>query len=229
MKGGNLKMQKISRTQLTKKYNITRGQWQNRHDDLLEHLNDYFSIQEIKEGRYYYYIVPDEIPDEVPILPHKSNKKEKETDYGEYVKENLSEEFEPNSKMRMSRKAIHAFGKEKYHHTSAEGVAKRYVGPAMEKYGEHSHYKVWVDPNTYIQLTEEEEEYRRECFVRNHLTDKKLQEIGSESLEGIEPSQEDKDYYQKAMELFVMKYGFRPILVYSWRAKKENKDNFEIS
>lgn len=221
-------MQKLSRTELTNKYKITRGQWQNRHDDLLEHLNDYFSIQEIKEGRYYYYIVPDEIPEEVPILPHKTNKKEKEADYGEYVKNNLPEEFEPNSRMRMSRRAIHDFGKKKYNHTSAEGVARRYVGPAMEKYGEHSSYKVWVDPNTYIQLTSEEEKYRHECFVRNHLTDKKLQEIGSESLEGIEPSQEDKDYYSKAMELFVMKYGFRPILVYSWRAKKAEEDNFEV-
>ena len=213
-------MQKLSRTQLTQKYNLTRGQWQNRHDDLLDYLGDFFFIKEIKEGRYYYYMVPDEIPDKIPSLPHKTNKQEKIDDYANYVKDNLSKEFEPNSKMRMARDAIFDFGNKKYNHESAEGVAKRYVGPAMEKYGEHSTHKVWVDPTTYIVLTEEQEEYRHECFIQNHLTDRRLQEIGSESLEGIQPSQEDKDYYQKAMDKFIEKYGFRPILVYNWRAKR---------
>lgn len=220
-------MQKISRSQLTKKYNLTRGQWQNRHDDLLEHLGDFFFIQEIKEGRYYYYLIPDEIPDKIPSLPHKTNKQEKIKDYGDYVKSNLSEEFEPNSKMRMARNAIFDFGKDKYNHMSAEGVARRYVGPAMEKFGEHSTHKVWVNPESYVLLTKEQEDYRHDCFVKNHLNDKRLQEIGCESLEGIEPSQEDKDYYSAAMNLFIEQYGFRPILVYNWRAKKADDFNLE--
>lgn len=219
-------MQKLSRTQLTKKYNLTRGQWQNRHDDLLNHLGDYFFIEEIKEGRYYYYMVPDEIPDKIPNLPHKTNKKEKINDYTNYVKDNLSEEFEPNSYVRMAREAIIEFGSDKYNHYGAETVARRYVKPAMDEYGEHSVHKVWVDPTSYIVLTKEQEDYRHECFIQNHLTDQRLQEIGSESLEGIQPSQEDKDYYQKAMDRFVEKYGFRPILVYNWRAKRN--DDFKV-
>ena len=34
---------KISRSELSKKYNITNSQWQRRHDDLLEHINHYNS------------------------------------------------------------------------------------------------------------------------------------------------------------------------------------------
>lgn len=219
-------MQKLSRTQLSKKYNLTDGMWRNRRGDLLDYLGDYFYIQEVKEGRYYYYLVPDEIPEMIPKFPRKTNKQEKINDYTKYVKDNLSEEFEPNSYVRMAREAIIEFGSNKYNHYGAETVARRYVKPAMDEYGEHSSYKVWVDPKTYIELSKEQEEYRHECFIQNHLTDKKLQEIGSESLEGIEPSQEDKDYYQKAMDRFIEKYGFRPILVYNWRAKRN--EDFKI-
>ena len=215
-------MQRISRKELTEKSHITRSVWERRHDDLLDWINDFFSIVEIKENNRYYYEVPDVLPDSIPKLPRKTNSAEKIADYEQYVIDNLPQEFEPNSYVRIAREAIFDFGSEKYSHYGAETVARRYVKPAMDEYGEHSAYKVWVNPNDYVMLTKEQEEYRHECFIQNHLTDKKLQEIGSDSLEGIQPSQEDKEYYQKAMERFIDKYGFRPILVYSWRAKRND-------
>ena len=73
-------------------------------------------------------------------MPRKINTKEltqqKKKDYEEFIKWNLPKEFKPESKCHMAKLAIDRFGEEKYHHQSDKAVARRYVGPAMEKVGE---------------------------------------------------------------------------------------------
>lgn len=66
---------KVTRKQLSEKYGISKNDWNRKHDDLLEHLSDFFDIEEIKEsnGRYTYE-VSDELPEFVPKLERKSNK-----------------------------------------------------------------------------------------------------------------------------------------------------------
>ena len=47
-----------TRKELSQKYNIPRSQWDKKHDDLLDHLQDFMNIKEIKSetGRYTYEI-----------------------------------------------------------------------------------------------------------------------------------------------------------------------------
>ena len=217
---------KISRSELSKKYNITNSQWQRRHDDLLEHINDFFSIEEIKEGRYYYYIIPDELPDSIPTLPRKSRAKEKIIDYENYVDKHLPKEFAPMSKAKMSRDAIKDFGKEKYKHNSPESVARVYVGPAMEKLGEKSDNAVWVDYKTYIPLDEEQFKYLKHCFSDNNLSEEDFAELGYDLVKtGVVPNEKlksVKDKYENSITQFKLKYGIIPIRTRNWRKRIES-------
>lgn len=212
-------MQKLSRTELSKKYNITRGQWQNRHDDLLDWINDFFSIEEVKEGRYYYYLIPDDALDSIPTLPRKSNKKEKITDYENYVINNLPQNFAPLSKSKMSRDAIDDFGYEKYKHTSYKAVTERYVGPAMDKHGEHTDNMVWVDAATYSPLSKEQEDYLHQCFSHVHLSELEMVNAFKKYAQEQDISKE-LNSFRSAINMFKEYYNFRPISVYEWKVKK---------
>lgn len=211
---------KISRSQLSKKYNIPSSQWQRRHDDLLDWLNDFFPIEEVKDKKsgFYSYIVPDELPDLIPTLPRKTSKQEKVKDYEQYVVDNLPDEPTPLSKSKMSRDAIEDFGYEKYHHTSYKAVSKRYVGPAMDKHGEHSDTMVWVDAISYLPLTLEQEQYLHECFNKVHLSDLEMANA-FKKLAQEQNIDEELDNFNKAIEMFKLRFAFRPISVYEWQKK----------
>ena len=212
-------MQKISRSQLTKKYHLTEGMWRNRHDDLLDHLNDFFSIKEIKEGRYYYYEVPDELPDNIPPLPRKNNKQEKIKDYERYVVDNLPDKPTPLSKSKMARNAINDFGYEKYGHYSYKSVSNIYVSPAMEKHGTHGMKMVWVDVNTYLPLTQEQEDFLHECFRQVHLSELEMANAFKKYAQEQDISKEI-DNFNKAIEMFKARFSFRPITVYEWQRRE---------
>ena len=44
-------MKTYTRKELSQKYNIPRSQWDQKHDDLLDHLQDFMDIKEIKSER----------------------------------------------------------------------------------------------------------------------------------------------------------------------------------
>jgi len=227
-------MQKISRNKLSNKYNISNNQWQRRHDDLLNHLQDFFSIVEIQDSKtgYYYYEVPDILPDTIPKLPRKSNKQEKIADYEQFVGEHLSEDFEPMSKAKMSRDAIKDFAGEKYGHFSQENVCRVYVGPAMEKLGEKGQLIKWVNYNTYLPLTEEQQIYLKQCFSSYNITQEDVAEFGYEIIEsGIIDNKKlttMKERYENAMNQFKLKYEFRPVRARDWRKKKNEEKTFYV-
>lgn len=210
---------RISKTELTNKYNLTRRAWEARHDDLLEHLSDFMNIKEIKINNRYYYDIEGEMPDSIPKLPRKSNKAEKIKDYEEYVIKNLPEEFTPLSKAKMSRDAINDFGYEKYNHTSFKSVSNRYVGPAMDKHGEHGTDMVWVNVSTYQQLTKEQEDYLHDCFCQVHLSEREMANAFKKAAQEEDISEEINNF-NRAIDKYKERYGFRPISVYEWKVKK---------
>lgn len=210
---------KLSRTELSKKYSITAGQWKNRHNDLLDWINDFCSITEIKEGRYYYYILSDDAPESIPKLPRKSNKQEKKQDYEDYTVAHLPKDWKPLSKTKMSRDAISDFGQKKYNHKSVRAVSERYVGPAMDKHGEHSDKMIWVNYKTYDLLTEEEERCLHEYFREEHLTELEMANAFKKYAQKEDISKE-LNSYNTAVGKFIERYGFRPISVYRWRLKQ---------
>ena len=146
----------ISRSELNKKYNIDSHLWTRRHDDLLDYLQDFMNIKEIKskKGRYTYEI-EGEMPESIPKLPRKCNLEQKKKDYEDFTIKALGTEFKPNSKSKIAREALSSFGNEKYGHYSQESVVKRYVKEPFDKYGVTNNHQVWVDYKTYKPLSAE--------------------------------------------------------------------------
>ena len=53
----------LTRNELNQKYGITKNIWNTRHDDLINHLQDFMDIKEIKSERNRYtYEIEGEIP-----------------------------------------------------------------------------------------------------------------------------------------------------------------------
>ena len=115
--------------------NISIGQYRRRKEDLMEWLKDFFDY-EILEGKPIRIKINEVYGEYQPMPRNIGLTLQKEKDYEEFVKWNLSKEFKPESKCHMAKLAIDRFGEEKYHHQSDKAVARRYVGPAMEKVGE---------------------------------------------------------------------------------------------
>ena len=67
----------------------------------------------------------------------------------------MGNEFKPNSKSKIAREAIAAFGYEKYYHTSEKSVAASYIKDPFDKYGETNGCHYWVFYKTYEPLTNE--------------------------------------------------------------------------
>ena len=65
-------MRTYTRKELSQKYNIPRSQWDQKHDDLLDHLQDFMDIKEIKSERgRYTYEIEGEMPESIPKLRAK--------------------------------------------------------------------------------------------------------------------------------------------------------------
>lgn len=211
---------RLKRSELTKKYNLTKNAWDKRHDELLDWLNDFFPVKEIQwKNGYYYYEVPDELPESIPKLPRKTNMQQKVSEYEQYVVSHLPKEPTPLSKAKMSRDAMADFGTDKFGHTHEESVSRRYVGPAMDKHGEHSDKMIWVNYKTYDLLTEEEERCLHEYFREEHLTELEMANAFKKYAQKEDISKE-LNSYNTAVDKFIERYGFRPISVYRWRLKQ---------
>lgn len=119
---------------------INKGQWENRKEDLLEWLAEFYDY-ELYEGRPIRIYIK-RILGEYKPLPRKVNSRElteqKKKRYTAFTIASLGTEYAPNSKSRVAREAMHSFGYEAFGHTSVPAVVERYVGPAMNEYGEHN-------------------------------------------------------------------------------------------
>ena len=178
------------------------------------------NIQEFYEKGQFIYIIKGELPEagSIPKIPRKTRRKEAEKDYGEYVKNHLPKEYEPYSKMRMSREAMNDFGTEKYNHTSPKAVSRRYVGPAMEEYGEHTEDRVWVFYNTYEPLTQKQKEDLFNLFSKYNIG-LKAQAGAFQDYTNGEDITPEVNRYKQAINEFKEQYGSIPVSVPKWRIK----------
>lgn len=221
---------RMTRAALSKKCGLSTAQWKRNHDKIIQYLSDYFSVfvEEKTDGNRYYYLI--EYEGEWPEIPKfnakQFNKQQREQDYEEFVKGNLPNEFAPESKARMSRVAIREFGNKKYRHCSSQAVAERYVGPAMEKFGEKSGVKVWVNHKTYVKLDEKQREFLKECFERFDLPEAKRAKILDQVCSAIQNGETNVqsliplNTYQQVLDAFKQRYDFIPIVIDEWRAKE---------
>ena len=209
----------VTRKELTEKYSIPLSQWNQKHEELIGHLQEYMDITETKTktGRYSYE-VNGELPDSIPPLK-KSLMNQKKKDYEEYTIKALGTEFKPNSKSKIAREAIADFGNKKYGHTSQESVVKRYIKEPFDKYGENDGNKYWCYYDTYEVIPAEIVAEWREILTEEHINEKEAANAFYRQQQGEDVSKE-KEYYKNALDRFKAKYGSIPILVNKWKIKK---------
>ena len=207
----------VTRKILNEKYSIAKNQWNTRHEDLLEHLQDFMNITEIKnEKGTYTYEVEGELPETIPSLPRKSQMSQKKKDYELYTIAALGTEFKPNSKSKIAREAIADFGSEKYSHYSQESVVRRYIKEPFDKYGESDGQRYWCDYNTYEILSQEILDDWRSILSEEHIGEQEAANAFYRQQQG-EDITEERNYYKKALDRFKQKYHMIPVLVSKWK------------
>lgn len=200
---------------------INKGQWENRRQDLLDWLTNFFDY-ELYEGRPIRIYVKAVIGEYQP-LPRKVNNKEltlqKQEDYKSFTLAALGTEFKPNSKRRVARESIMAFGQTRYGHTSIPAVAERYVGPVFDEYGETDNQKKWVWYSTYEPLNDEALARWRRIMEEEHISEQEAANAFYRHAEGEDIS-EELGYFKKARDRFICEFGECAVLVPSWRLKR---------
>ena len=220
----------LTRKELSDKYNISKWRWDPKNKSaLMDFLKDYMDIEEVKVKNNYVYTITGEVPEILPAFPRNTNKKEKTDDYEEFVKENLPTEPTLESKVNMSTKAIKEMGNKKWGHYSSKSVARRYVGPAMEKYGEKSDYTVWAQKDaenfSYREMTAEEVEDLKHCFRTVNLPPEEWAERYKEVMEDEEEYYRQASLFKQALDMFYDTHHFMPVLVRRWMIKRQALDS----
>lgn len=210
----------VLKTEFFDALGIKQRQWERRREDLLCWLNLFFEYELI--GKKPIQIEIKRVIKEYESLPRKGYDKivseEKEKDYEEFTYDALGEEFKPNSKSRVARNAIKSFGLKKYNHTSVEAVAKRYVKPAFEKYGENDGNQIWVWYTTY-----EEPDADVVARWRRLLAEYKIDEQAAAKAfykqQNGEDISEEIGFYKQAQCAFKAEFGDILVLVKKWKRK----------
>lgn len=208
---------------------IPMNQAERKLKELLEWLT-YFYEYDFLEGRPNRIHIKAIIGEYQP-LPRKLPKQdglnaEKLQDYTEYTIKALSSEYKPNSKSKIAREAIQAFGQRKYYHTNKDAVARRYVKKPFELYGETNDKLVWVYYSTYTPLEEKVVEDWRNIMYRERISEAEAASAFYRQAEGKDVSKEI-GYYNNARQIFMEKYGDFPVLVKEWKCKASQEDNQE--
>lgn len=179
---------------------IPTNQVERRLDELLDWLKNFYDFKFFKGRPHRIQII--EIFGEYRPLPRKAPSQdalnqEKRKDYSDFTIASLGVEFKPNSKARVARQAIDAFGQIKYGHTNVEAVSKRFVKEPFETYGETDNKKVWVWYSTYEKISDEIIEDWRKIMSEEHISEKEAANAFYRQEQGEDISKE-KGYYKKA-------------------------------
>ena len=224
-----LQVQKNTTYNFTKEFmpglGITKNSWNTRKQDVKDWLKEFYDYT-LSDTRPMLITIHAVYGDYEP-LPRKSRaiseeSKQKITDYDNYVKQRLTPEFQIISKAKMARDAIEDFGLDKYSHYSHEAVARRYTGPAMEKYGEKGENYYWVWYEDYTQPTEEILHEWFDLLKAYQVTDKDIVAAFNEDVELNVSKNIDsaKERYKAAMYEFKAKYGDIVVRSGEWREHK---------
>lgn len=164
---------KLSRAELSKKYNINEHSWTRKHDLVMEHLSNYMEIAESIENNRYFYEITGELPESIPPIPRKSRRVEAQKDYDVFVS-NYFHNSIPRyaNKAKVAREGIAAFGMKKYGHHHVGSIAHRYISSSFEKYVEEvPDSKRWVWYTTYEPLDDDTLQRWTNILEEEHITE----------------------------------------------------------
>jgi hypothetical protein len=197
---------------------ISIGQYKRRREDLMDWLKEFYDYDMLAGRPLKIHIT--EVYGEYQPLPRKvsSNElqQEKIKDYEDYVKSILTPEYQYMTKRKISREAIAEFGNIKYGHLNQDAVARRYVGPALNKYGEEDKAKYWVWYSSYLPLDDAELEHWRNILREEKISEQEASNAFYRYAQGQDISAE-LGYYRNAMDRIIAEKGDRPILSTRWR------------
>lgn len=199
---------------------IKKNQWENRKEDLLEWLTNFYDY-ELLEGRPLRIHIK-EVYGEYQPLPRQVNNtalsEEKKQRYTAFAIASLGTEFKPNSKAKTTREALDAFGRKDYGHENVQSISKRYIGPAFDQYGETNGIRHWVWYPSYEPLSEKELERWRLIMAEEHISEQEAANAFYRQEQGEDISKE-KGYYKKARARLKEEFGMNAVLVSDWRLK----------
>ena len=212
---------KITRAELNQKYNLNINVWNRKHDVVMAHLSLYMDIIEIKERGQYFYEIKGDMPDNIPPVPRKTNREEKEKDYEEYVIHALGTEFSYNSQAKIAREAIRDFAKQKYQHGNYKRVAQSYVSKPFKRWAEKEEDSdAWVWYQTYTPLDSLALDRWIQIMREEHITEKEQAQAFRRYANG-EDIKEEVSYYKRAMDRFVEEFGDFAIKVPKYKCRGE--------
>lgn len=212
---------KITRAELNQKYNLNINVWNRKHDVVMAHLSLYMDIIETKERGQYFYEIKGDMPDNIPPVPRKTNREEKEKDYEAFVIKALGTEFKYNSQAKIAREAIKDFGKKKYQHTNPKGVAQNYVSKPFKKYAEEEKdSRTWVWYRTYTPLDDAAKDRWIEILRQEHISEEDQLDAFRRGADG-ENIDEEYNYYNIARRRFADEFGDFAIKVPKYKCKCE--------
>lgn len=211
-----------------KELKISEYQYKMKKDDLFQWLKEFY-VYEILEGKPLRIHIKSIIGEYRP-LPRKGYdiqlQQQKEQEYSNFTIAALGTEWKPNSKSKIARDAIADFGEQKYGHISKDAVARRYVGPTMEQYGEKSQKKYWVWYYSYEPIDDDTLRAWRKILEEEHISEKEAAEAFYQEQQGQDISKQ-KQYYKSAQDRFKKEYGDIVVLVSKWKLSSKDKKEAE--
>ena len=211
----------LFKEELCKWLNIPQNQYDRRQSDLLVWMGNFFDF-ELYKGRPLRIYIKEQIGEYQP-LPRKLPKQdelnaEKIKCYTEFTIQALGAEYKPNSKSKIARDAIDAFGYEKFSHMSTEAVTKRFIRKPFDDYGETNGKSTWVWYSSYTPIELDVLEDWFNILKEEHISEKEAADAFYRQEQGQDITKE-KGYYKKAQDRFVEKYGDIAVLVKEWKRK----------
>lgn len=212
MKAGEkmIELKEYSLTELKEVLGISKRQWEERKEELLNYLKFFFDYELKPKGRGYCFNIKEQYTEYKP-LPRKTRLEEITNFYEQEVEHILI--YKPrNTGSNLAREITHK--NNKYNHAS--GTAENYIRPFLKKnYSVSNKEWCYIDyvNFSYEPLNEEQLKYLKEQFEKylnsNNIADTIAeQEAGYISKEKAYEQMRSK--YNTAINSFKKKYGFRP-------------------
>lgn len=203
---------------------ITKYQRENRLNDLLEWLRNFYDYDFIRGNRTPHYIIIKDIYGDYQPLPRKNvdTTKQKQEEIKTFVRtQHLTSEFQLTSKVRAAREYIEEEGYGKYGLTNDKYVASTYVKEVFDIYAEADGNYVWAWYSSYTAIPEhilaDWSAIRREERIHDDAAASAFYKMAQGEDIGTEMSR-----YERALARFREKYGDTPVYVESWRLKQES-------
>lgn len=197
-------------TELKTALKITKRQWEERKEELLDYLKLFFDYEITMNGRNYRILIKEQYMEYEP-LPKKSKVPEIKEFYAKEV-DHILQYKKRNTGSNLAREIVACNNKQNH----KEGTAANYIRPYLkENYtvSDKEWCRIDYDTFTYYKIDKKELEYLKEQFQKYLSSDTVADTIADADAGYI--SKEEvyttlKGNYNKAIYEFSKRYGFKP-------------------